>query len=109
MKGFEITFYTRESEHKGHKTIAQWLIEHANTMGLHGATLIKASEGFGIEHKMHAARFFDLSDEPLVVTMVVTEEEQKAFFVHLQKEDVNVFYTLKAVEFGMTIKDINTL
>ena len=102
MKGYQIRFYTRESDHHSHRPIGEWLLEQARRMELRGATLAKASEGFGPDHKLHSARFFDLSDEPVVVTMVVSEDEKELFFRRINKEGLKVFYTTLPLEFGMT-------
>lgn len=46
--------------------------------------------------------FFELTDQPLQVTMAVTAEEAEQMFALLKKEGVNIFYTQAAIEFGMS-------
>jgi PII-like signaling protein len=82
--------------------LAEWLVKEAQTLGIGGATLISASEGFGHDHKLHSARFFEFSDQPVQVTMAVTEEESKSFFQRLRQEEIKVFYVKTPIEFGMS-------
>ncbi|WP_160330874.1 hypothetical protein [Xanthomonas massiliensis] len=43
---------------------------------------------------------FDLSDQPVQMTLVVGAEEADRLFAYLVQEQVVVFYTKLAVEFG---------
>ena len=66
------------------------------------ATVIAASEGFGHHRKLHAARLFELGDQPVEVTMAVTGAEADAFMARLREAGVRLFYTRAPVEFGIT-------
>ena len=100
MNGYQLTFFTQQDHrHKG-KPLAEWLVEAAMRAGIRGATMITAAEGFGHHRRIHAARFFELADQPIEVTMAVTEAEAAAFFEHLQAEKVHVFYVKAPIEFG---------
>lgn len=100
MNGFQITFFThQDSRHKG-KPIGDWLVHLAQEMGLHGATLIAAGEGFGRGKRIHSAHFFELTDQPVEVMMAVTREEADRLFECLRAEDVHLFYVKSPVEFG---------
>ena len=81
----------------GRIPLAQWLIEEAARLGLRGATLNGALGGLGHDGVMHAVNLFDLSDQPIQVTLIVSEEEASNF---IQKEQVHVFYVRIAAEFG---------
>jgi PII-like signaling protein len=52
-------------------------------MGLGGATLVGAGEGFGHHKKLHSVHFFDLADQPLEVIMVPTRDEFSRLFERL--------------------------
>jgi uncharacterized protein len=82
--------------------LAQWLVDEAHAIGIGGATLIAASEGYGHDHRIHSERFVELVDQPLQVVMVVTADEAERLFVRLEAEAVRVFYSRMAIEFGMT-------
>jgi PII-like signaling protein len=102
MQGYQLTFFTQQD--RTHHTIplAHWLLEEARNIGISGATLITAAEGFGHERKIHSAHFFDLADQPVEVTMAVSEADADRLFARLQEEGVNIFYAKTPIEFGMT-------
>ena len=101
MNGYQITFFThQDSRHKG-KPIGDWLVHLAQEMGLRGATLIAAGEGFGKGRRIHSAHFFELGDQPQEVLLAVTEEEAERLFARLSQEQVHLFYVKTPVEFGM--------
>jgi PII-like signaling protein len=100
MKGYELTFFTQQNRFHRHRPLAVWLIEEARRLGLRGATLIDASEGFGQHRKIHSTRFFELADQPQQVLVVVTSEEMTRLFQRLQEEQIQVFYVKAEIEFG---------
>lgn len=100
MKGFQITFFTRQDRHHHHKPLAEWLLLAARDLGLRGATLFAASEGFGRHRHIHSAHFFELADQPQEIVMAVTEEEGERLFDLLRREGVHLFYVKSEVEFG---------
>jgi len=101
MKGYEITFFTQQDRLHGLKQISEWLLLTARNLGLRGATIVTGSEGYGHSRHIHSASFFELADNPQEIVMIVTEEESNLLFDHLQKEDVQLFYVKRPVEFGM--------
>jgi PII-like signaling protein len=105
MKGYQITFFTQEDRRHDGKPLADWLVRLARDMGLHGATLIPASEGFGHGGRVHSAHFFELADRPLEVVMAVTADEADALFGRLRAEGVEIFYVKTEVEFGTIGRD----
>lgn len=101
MQGYQIKFFTQQDRrHKG-KLLAEWLLLTARGLGIRGATIIPASEGFGRDRHIHAARFFELADQPQEVIMAVTAEEAENLFDVLKQEQVHVFYMKTPVEFGV--------
>lgn len=101
MQGFQITFFTQQDRrHKG-RPIGDWLVHFAQELGLRGATLLAAGEGFGQRGRIHSAHFFELADQPLEVTLAVSAEEADRLFAHLRAEGVHLFYVKSAVEFGV--------
>jgi len=100
MQGFQLTFFTQQDRKHEGKPLAHWLVEVARNMGIGGATLIAASEGFGQHRKLHSVHFFELTDQPMEVVMAVTAQECDALFARLQAEKVHLFYCKTPVEFG---------
>ena len=100
MNGYQVTFFTQQDHrHKG-KPMGDWLVHLARELGLRGATLVAAGEGFGHHGRIHSAHFFELTDQPLEVVMALTVEETDRLFARLNAEGVHLFYVKVAVEFG---------
>ena len=100
MHGFQLTFFTQQDHRHHGKRLAQWLLEEARAMGIGGATLIAASEGFGHHRHLHRMHLVKQSDQPQEVVMAVSEEEANRLFAKLSAEKINVFYSKTPVEFG---------
>lgn len=58
-------------------------------------------EGVGRDGKLHSAHFIELADQPIEITMVVTEEQSEKIFEALERDQANLFYVKAAVEFGV--------
>src|SRR5439155_27375813 len=102
VQGYQLTFFTQQGHQHCGKPLAHWLVEEARKMGIGGATLVPASEGFGHHRRIHSARFVELADQPLEVIMAVTTEESDQLFAKLRAEKIKLFYTRMPVEFGTT-------
>jgi uncharacterized protein len=102
MKGYQLTFFLQQNRKHGHEPLGEWLLQAARKLGIGGATLISATEGFGHHHKIHSAHFFELADQPLEVTMALNETDTARVFQLLRDESVDVFYVKTAIEFGMS-------
>ena len=102
MQGFQLTFFTQQDRRHGGKPLAHWLVEQAQAMGIGGATLVPASEGFGRHRRMHSVHFIELGDAPVEVVMAVTLEEADRLFAKLNAERIRLFYIKTPVEFGTT-------
>lgn len=104
MQGFQLTFFTQQDRTHDGQPLGDWLIAEAKRLGIRGATLMIAAEGFGHEGRIHAARFFELAEQPVEVTMAVTAEESARVFDRLQRAGIKIFYVKAPIEFG-TIGD----
>ena len=71
MKGYQLTFFTQQDRKHDHLPLGEWLVQEARKLRIGGATLIVATEGFGHDHRLHSAHFFELTDQPIEVTMAV--------------------------------------
>jgi uncharacterized protein len=100
MRGFQITFFTQQDRRQEGKPLGEWLIQLAKRLGLRGATMLSAAEGFGASGRLHSARFFELGDQPIEVLVTVTEEQAERLFEHLRHDGVRLFYVKTAVEYG---------
>ncbi len=101
MQGYQITFFTQQDHrHKG-KPVADWLVHLAQELGLPGATLIAAGEGFGHHGRIHSARFLELANQPQEVMMAASAEETERLFERIKAEGVHLFYVKTPVEYGV--------
>lgn len=105
MNGFQVTFFTNQDKRHHGKPLGDWLVHLAQEMGLHGATLVGAGEGFGHHKRLHSAHFIELADQPLEVIMVLTQEEAERLFARLAQEKLHIFYVKSPVEFGTAGED----
>lgn len=101
MQGFQITLFTGEGRRHGHQTMGAWLLETVRQLGIRGATLSVGTDGIGRDGRLHSAHFFELSDQPIEVMLVVTEDEWTRLAQALTAAQANVFFTKTPVEFGV--------
>lgn len=102
MNGFQLEFFTEQNKRHRHQALWEWLLEVARSRGIRGATVFMGAMGFGHHRRMHSAHFFELADQPVEITMVVSEEEAEQLLAFLDRENVQLFYVKLPVEFGMT-------
>ncbi len=102
MQGFQLTFFTQQDRRHGHQPLAEWLLEEARRLGIAGATLSSAAEGFGHGGKLHSAHFFELAEQPVQVMMAVEPADVDKLFARLKEEGIDVFYVKTPIEFGTT-------
>jgi PII-like signaling protein len=102
MHGFQLTFFTQQDRRHAGRPLGEWLVEEARRQGIGGATLLTGAEGFGHDGKIHSAHFFELADQPIEVTMAVSESNAERFFARLREEGVKVFYVKTPIEYGTT-------
>lgn len=100
MNGYQVTFFTQQDRRVHGKPIGEWLIKLSQELGLHGATMQTAAEGIGRSGKLHSAHFFELSDQPIEVVMIVTADEAERLFARLKTEKLRLFYVKSPVEYG---------
>lgn len=102
MQGYQLTFFTQQDRRHGNLPLAEWLIQETRKLGIAGATMIAATEGFGHDQKLHSAHFFDLADQPIQIIMAINQEDVDRLFDKLREERINIFYIKAPIEFGMT-------
>jgi PII-like signaling protein len=102
LRGYQLTFFTQQDRTHGGKPLAHWLVDAARAIGIGGATLIAASEGFGHHRRLHAAHLMSLAERPQEVVMAVTEDEANRIFARLKAENIKIFYSKTPIEFGTT-------
>ena len=102
MNGYQINFYTLHNREYQHQPIAEWLVERSREIGIRGATVIHGDESYGHDGRIHSARFFEQAEQPMIVVIIVTEEQSSKLFALLAATGLQVFYTKTPVEYGYT-------
>lgn len=102
MHGYQVTFFTQQDRRHAGLPLAEWLLREARDLGVAGATVIAAAEGFGHDRKLHSAHFFDLADQPVEVLMALTEVDVERMFARIDEAGIDIFYVKTPIEFGMT-------
>lgn len=100
MRGYQITFFTQQDRRHGHQPLSEWLTELARSLGIAGSTTTAGVEGIGQGGKLHSVHFFELADQPVEITMMVTDAQATRLFERLQTEVSDLFYVKTAVEYG---------
>lgn len=101
MNGYQLEFFMEQHKRHQHHALWEWLLNTAKAIGIRGATAFVGTMGFGQHGRLHSAHFFELGDQPVEVTMVVTKEEADKLFDMLRQEKVHMFYAKIPVEFGV--------
>lgn len=100
MTGYQLTFFTQQNRRHGHQSVSEWLMDLAKTVGIAGSTSTLGYEGIGQSGKLHSAKFFEFADQPVEITMMVTEVQAESLFDQLQAETEELFYVKTAVQYG---------
>jgi len=106
MDGSFLRFYVREDHRHHQRLVWEWLLEHANRLGIHGGSAFKAMAGFGRHHLLHEAKFFELAGSLAIeVEFIVTNEEANKLLEFLHREKIRVFYAHIPARFGVIDPD----
>ena len=100
MKGSQLTLYAANQSHRvKHMTVVDWLLDEAKQAGIVGATVVEIAEGVDAKGKYHAARFFELADQPVAVTLIADDARIDALFARLRDGGIRLFYTRAPIEY----------
>lgn len=103
MTGYQLNFYTLQNREHHHQPIADWLVETAHEIGISGATVLHGDASYGSDGRIHSARFFEQSEQPMIVVMVVTESQCAQILERIQVTGLKIFYTRAMVDYGYTV------
>jgi PII-like signaling protein len=101
MNGFQVTFFTQQDRRNHGQPLADWLLKAALGLGIHGGTVLAASEGLGHDLHLHSAHFFELADQPQQITFALSQDQVDRLFALLSQENIRLFYTKQPVEYGV--------
>ena len=97
--GCALRIYIAENDKHGTRPLYEAIVQKAEELGLSGATVQRASMGFGPKHHMVTAKVLRLGAElPIVVEIVDTRTHIDALLPHLEKMIADGLATLEPVE-----------
>ncbi|MBA2963804.1 MULTISPECIES: DUF190 domain-containing protein [Ramlibacter] len=100
MNGVRLEFYTGRNKRHENQPLWEWVVRSACAQGIRGATVMMASLGFGHHRRIEPPYFFQLADQPVVITMILSDEESDQFIASLKRDGIkDLFYVKEAVEF----------
>ena len=100
MKGSQLTVFAANQSHRNnHMTVVHWILDESKKAGIHGASVIEVTEAICAHGKYHAARFFELVDQPVAVTVAAEDANVDALLDSLRRGGVPLFYTRCPIEY----------
>jgi PII-like signaling protein len=104
--GHFLRFYVHEGQRHHHVLLWEWLLQHANRLGIRGGSAFKAMAGFGRHRVLHESHFFELAGSLAIeVEFIVTEAESKQLLELIERENIRVFYACIPASFGVLNPD----
>lgn len=101
MTGTCLKLYMTEEQRHGGKLLVEWLIERARRMGIPGASIFRAIEGYGRHGVVHAETFFELAGKlPVELEIVASNEQVDRLLSLIRDEGLKLFYVRFPVDFG---------
>ena len=101
---YALRIYVTESDKAGTKPVYEAIVQKAEELGLAGATVHRASMGFGPKHHMVSAKVLRLSaDLPVVVEVIDVREKIDELLPHVEtllEHGLATLAPLEMVRFG---------
>lgn len=109
MKGYSLRFYMHENRQHGGVLLWEWLLKHANRLGVQGGSAFRSMAGFGRHHVLHEDSFFGMSGSTtVVVEFLVTPYEKGEIMSFINQENLQLFYSCIEINFGLTATGAET-
>ena len=106
MDGLFLRFYVQEDHRHHGRLVWEWLLEHANGLGIRGGSAFRAMGGFGRHHAVHEARFVELAGQLAIeVEFIVTRDEADRLLGLVHREKIRLFYASVPARFGVINPD----
>ncbi len=97
----QLTFYVSEKQHHAGKPLYEWLLEQAQSLGIHGGSAFRAIAGFGRHGRMHEDTFFELAGELAVKVEFIMDDALAArLLAVLRVQNMKIFYVRTTVQAG---------
>ncbi len=97
-----LRLFCQEGDRHQGRLLNHHLVDMAREVGATGATVMRASAGFG-RHGRHEDTFYELGGAlPMVVETVLDQEQADHLLRRCGEESLHLFYTLTPVTTGIT-------
>jgi len=98
-----LSFYISEKQRHDGKSLFDWLLEEAKSMGVHGGSVFRSIAGFGRHGTIHEDTFFELAGELAVkVEFILDEVLADKLLEKLHAEELQILYVRQTVKFGVS-------
>jgi PII-like signaling protein len=98
-EGVLVRIFVSESDRFKGVPLYEALVQRAREIGLAGATVYRAFEGFGAHNLVHSARILRLSEDlPMVIEIVDRQDKIDAFLPELDRMVPEGMVTLEKVQ-----------
>lgn len=97
--GYQLTFYTLLNRHYQGQRLLDRIKQEAQSLHIEGLTVRAGSEGMGHDGRWHEIGFVDLSDQPIEVVMILSEEQCTAL-LHAVRGS-GIFYTRCPIDYDV--------
>lgn len=101
MQGCFLRFYVHEDQRHHGRLVWEWLLEHANKIGIRGGSAFLAMAGFGRHRELRMPRahsFFNT--QTIEVEFAVTNEEADQLLGWADQEHIRLLYARIPIRFG---------
>jgi PII-like signaling protein len=108
MQGSFLRFYVHEGQRHRHDVVWEWLLIHANKLGIRGGSAFRAMKGFGRHHRLSGDKLLDFGGSAVIeIEFIVTDQEAQQLFDLIHSEKIFLFYACIPASFGVI--DVNEL
>ena len=86
--GYLLRIFIGEGKKHQGLPLYEWIVRKAKEQGLAGATVLRATEGFGAHSVIHTTKLLDLSTNLPIIIEIVDEPEKIEEFLTLIDADI---------------------
>ncbi|MEV0757868.1 DUF190 domain-containing protein [Streptosporangium sp. NPDC050280] len=98
-RALRLTIFVDDTDTWRHRPLYTEIVHRAHAAGLAGASVFRGIEGFGATSMVHTTRLLSMADHlPVIVTIIDTEEQIRAFLPRLDDLLTEGLATLDEVE-----------
>ncbi len=102
MQAIYLKFYLTEKQRHDDQLLYEWLLEHAQRIGVPGGSVYRSIAGYGRHGSLHAETFIELGGElPIQVEFILEEQLAEEFLATLRAYELNIGYVRYPVNAGV--------